>query len=258
MSSFTSRIYPVSKKRRRVEPTSFASLEERGIRLPTGYREFIETFGVGTLTNWVRVYPPDRILRDRDEWRERIGEYWFWKPGETGMTQTRALESVCIADTMDGDELVVHPDAPEEAILLPRHHDECFHTGSAFNEAITWLHESGRLIVPVSFYYFIPWTARLRVHGSGTGAEHAELVAAIQNTGLVTHRIDAPDEETAEDGPFTQLMLERVGGRLWIHDASRIVLDCDDDADDTLVSSITRALERMRCVVGEPERVPAS
>jgi len=60
----------------------------------------------------VRVYPPGRVLGDLAGWRERIGAFWFWEPNDAGVDQARALESYCFADTLGGDELIAHPDAP--------------------------------------------------------------------------------------------------------------------------------------------------
>jgi hypothetical protein len=57
-----------------------------GIRFPTGYREYVTTFGEGVLGgSYIRIYPPHRILGGTSnnllQWRQRISECWFWDRG---------------------------------------------------------------------------------------------------------------------------------------------------------------------------------
>jgi hypothetical protein len=46
-------------------------------------------------------------------------EYWFWDLGRDVLTKQEALQSVKIGDTLDGDELIVHPSNPERVFVLP-------------------------------------------------------------------------------------------------------------------------------------------
>ena len=88
-----------------------------GLRFPIGYREYVTRFGEGVLGgDYVRIYPPRRILggsNNVQEWRRRVGAYWFWDAGRQVLTKAQALEGVIIGDTVDGDELLVHPSDPE-------------------------------------------------------------------------------------------------------------------------------------------------
>src|SRR6185312_16855775 len=120
-----------------------------GIRFPTGYREYVTRFGEGVLGGCdVRIYPPRRILsgvNNLSEWRQRIEEYWFWDAGRDVMSKERALQSVIIGDTLDGDELIVHPDNPERVYVLPRHSEDICVAGDGLPAAIEWLCSSGTL-----------------------------------------------------------------------------------------------------------------
>src|SRR5215470_20424765 len=84
-----------------------------GIRFPFGYHEYVTQFGEGVLGgSYVRIYPPRRILSGANnlaEWRRRIGQYWFWDGASDVLTKEQAMEAVIIGDTLDGDELIVHP-----------------------------------------------------------------------------------------------------------------------------------------------------
>jgi hypothetical protein len=115
-----------------------------GIRFPTGYREYVTRFGVGVLGGcYIRIYPPHRILsgtNNLDEWRQRIDEYWFWDDGREVLTKEKALRSVIIGDTLDGDELIVHPSNPERIYVLPRHSEQIYVAG----HGLRWQDWKGR------------------------------------------------------------------------------------------------------------------
>jgi hypothetical protein len=134
------------------------------IRFPTGYREYVTTFGEGVLGGtYVRVYPPRRILSGHNnvtEWRRRIDEYWFWDDGQDVLTKEQALQSVIIGDTFDGDELIVHPDQPEKIYVLPRHSGGIHVAGNGLPAAIEWLCNSGTLTEAFSERNFEPFDSR--------------------------------------------------------------------------------------------------
>jgi hypothetical protein len=135
-----------------------------GIRLPAGYREFIARFGEGFLGGCIRVYPPYQILEGDNNvsaWRERISEYWFWDAGADVLTKDRALECVIVADTIDGDELVAHPSAPDRLYVLPRYDEMIYVAGDGLLPAIEWMLTSGILTEPTEDQSFAPFDGRL-------------------------------------------------------------------------------------------------
>ena len=141
-----------------------AAEAELGIRFPTGYREYVTRFGEGVLGGYyVRIYPPRRILSGVNnvaEWRQRIGEYWFWDAGRDVLTKDQALQSVIIGDTLDGDELVVHPDHPERIYVLPRNSEDVHVAGDGLPAALEWLCGSGTLTEPFAERDFEPFDSR--------------------------------------------------------------------------------------------------
>jgi hypothetical protein len=141
-----------------------AAEAQLGIRFPTGYREYVTRFGEGVLGGiYVRVYPPRRILsgvNNLAEWRQRIGEYWFWDDGADVLTKAQALESVIIGDTCDGDELIVHPSNPERLYVLPRHSEGIHVAGDGLPAAIEWLCSSGELTEAFAERNFEPFDSR--------------------------------------------------------------------------------------------------
>jgi hypothetical protein len=141
-----------------------AAEAQLGMRFPAGYREFVTRFGEGVLGgSFVRIYPPRRILTGSNnlaEWRQRIAEYWFWDEGRNVMTKDQALQSVIIGDTLEGDELIVHPDHPERVYVLPRHSENIHVAGEGLPEAIEWLCSAGILTEAFTERNFEPFDSR--------------------------------------------------------------------------------------------------
>jgi len=136
-----------------------------GARFPLGYREYVTRFGEGVLGgSYVRIYPPRRILNglnNLEEWRARIEEYWFWEDGCEILTKEQALESVIVGDTVDGDELLFHPNNPDRLVVLPRNSESIFVAGDGLPEAIDWLCSSGTLTEAFAERDFEPFDSRL-------------------------------------------------------------------------------------------------
>lgn len=148
-----------------VTPEEVESTEKAlGLRFPTGYADYVTTFGEGILGgDWVRIYPPWRILSGDnkvDEWRERVAEYWFWDDGREILTQEQAAACVIIGDTFDGDELIVHPSQPDRIVVLPRHREDILVAGEGLEAAIEWLCGSGVLTEAFEERTFIPFDSR--------------------------------------------------------------------------------------------------
>jgi hypothetical protein len=120
-----------------------------GTRFPAGYEEFITRFGEGVLGGaYIRIYPPSRILLELTDWRARIDECWFWDEGSHVLPKAEALKSIVLGDTLDGDELIFHPDRPDNIYVLPRNSESIFFAGNGMAQAIEWLCTSGKLTEP--------------------------------------------------------------------------------------------------------------
>jgi hypothetical protein len=124
-----------------------AQLEQQlGTKMPMGYQAFVTTLGLGVLNDTVRVYTPKRISRELKDFQQRWDEYWFWDEGSDILRKEKALESIIIADTGNGDELIFHPSQPDKLYVLPRDSGQIFEPGSRLDEAIEWILHSGVLL----------------------------------------------------------------------------------------------------------------
>ncbi|MBV9866772.1 MAG: SMI1/KNR4 family protein [Abitibacteriaceae bacterium] len=130
-----------------VSPEEVAQLEQQlGTKMPAGYQDFVTTLGLGILNDTVRVYTPNRISRELKDFQQRWDEYWFWDEGRDVLSKEKALESIIIADTGNGDELVFHPSQPDKLYVLPRDSGQIFEPGSTLDEAVEWILHSGVLL----------------------------------------------------------------------------------------------------------------
>lgn len=137
-------------------------LEARlGVRMPGGYREYVTTLGEGMLNALVRVLPPWRILSDLEEHRGLMAGFWFWESGEVHFGQEEALESIPIADTLDGDMIVFHPAEAHGLIVLPRDHERLYARGPDLLETINWVCSGGVLRSFGPHRDFEPFDSRL-------------------------------------------------------------------------------------------------
>lgn len=119
---------------------------ELWLSFPEGYREYISRLGEGSLCGFIQIHPPWRIEKDLDAWRRLHAQYWFWDEGPQLLPQKRAVECVCIGNTLDGDQLVFHPSRRDRLFVLPRHHREVFEAGPDLLSAVDWMLRSGHLI----------------------------------------------------------------------------------------------------------------
>ncbi|MEM9348200.1 MAG: hypothetical protein AAGB26_16450 [Planctomycetota bacterium] len=123
------------------------SLQDRfWITFPEGYREYVTRLGEGVLGgSLVRVYPPWRIEKELDPWRQRIDKFWLWDQATEVLPKERALECVILGDTVNGDEFVFHPNRPQYIFVLPRNEEVIYEITGGLLTAVEWMCSSGKL-----------------------------------------------------------------------------------------------------------------
>jgi SMI1 / KNR4 family (SUKH-1) len=144
-------IYVVTDRRETASATDVTRAEhELGCRLPTGYAEYVQRLGRGSLNDLVRVMLPGQITAELGDWQERMNQCWFWDDPESDTDQDHVLGAVPVADTEVGDDLCFHPDDPDTVIVLPRDSDRSYAVGPGLDGAIDWVFASGVLHPPCS------------------------------------------------------------------------------------------------------------
>lgn len=148
----------VRRRTRRLVAVEDIKAAEKRLKttFPQGYEEYATTLGEGVLSALVRVYPPWQVVNGLKDWRRRIRDYWFWGDSEQPIDQEQAQEFVVFADTMNGDEIIFHPDEPSRIFMLPHEDENVYEVGATLSEALTWACTSGVLCSPVSELVFSP------------------------------------------------------------------------------------------------------
>ena len=133
-----------------------------GLTFPDGYAEYVTELGEGLLSGYLRIWSPRKVEA------ELAGASSASSPKISSGIRTvpslrAAGETVMLGDTMDGDDLVFHPERPDDLFVLPRHDDQVYRVGPGLDAAIDWLCDSGVLTRPMPFRYFEP-------HGDASGS----------------------------------------------------------------------------------------
>lgn len=133
-----------------VSPAPESSVAEAevalNVKFPDGYREYVTALGSGILSDFIRVYPPNAVVKDLSTFRERVNEYFFWDASADLLPKSRILECIWIADTINGDEVIFHPSDSHKLYLLPHDTEEIVELGPTLNDAIEWLLDQVGLI----------------------------------------------------------------------------------------------------------------
>jgi hypothetical protein len=128
-----------------------------GTRFPPGFRAWMTTLGTGILSDLVRVYQLPHLLELIAEAQARWREYYFWDEGRDVLPRQAVLESIIVADTQSGDEVIFHPSNPEALYVLPRDQERIYRIGARFEDALEWLCISGVISQPVASLYYEPF-----------------------------------------------------------------------------------------------------
>jgi hypothetical protein len=137
--------------------------QQMNLSFPCGYAEYMTTLGVGTYCGYVRVYPPAKILHESHEIQERWNTYYFWDAGWEVLEKEQVVESIPLADTGNGDELIFHPSRKDKLYVLPHSDEVIYNVGPDLDTALIWLCEAGITTAPLPFRYFESWCDRARI-----------------------------------------------------------------------------------------------
>lgn len=165
-------------------------------RFPDFYYQYITTLGEGSLATFVRVYMPQRIVKEISDFRKRWKEFFFWDLGHETLSKDKVMESIIIADTYNGDELIFHPSNHSKLYILPQDDEDIFFAGSHLEEALGWLCQSGKFTAPLTFFDFEPFENRKKIDfENNSGISYDEIDSTLKALGIFTHISVSPEEE---------------------------------------------------------------
>jgi hypothetical protein len=155
-----------------------------GVQLPDGYRELSTTLGDGVISGGLRVFPPTELQDQQRFFREVTQEAWFFEEPDEALTRDYALESIMVADSLDGDQIIFHP-GTGRLHVLPRHDKRTYAVGTDFWDVVAWFQDSGVLWRPHPFRYFESFVGPTEAaNGRGNRADFGPMTEAIRSLGL--------------------------------------------------------------------------
>lgn len=182
-------LYQVNPSRR-VSTLSEIRRAEKALHclFPDGYGDFVTTFGKGTYSDFVRVALPLEIAKEVGAFRARLKRHYFWTDKRSALPKARVVECIRIADSLNGDELLSHPDT-RRLYVLPIDREVVFAVGSTFAEGLAWMCESGKLGYKQKVRYFDSGIGRKRVRFSSAGETVKESEVAKSIEALDLHQL---------------------------------------------------------------------
>ncbi|WP_020391371.1 SMI1/KNR4 family protein [Kribbella catacumbae] len=181
-----------------------------GVQLPNGYRELMTTLGDGEISGILRVFSPAKLEAEQELFRELTQDVWFFNEPDETLTKDYALESIAIADSIDGDQVIFHP-GTGRLHVLPRHDEHTYSVGTDLWDVVAWFQESGVLTRPHPFRYFESFAGPTEAtNGQGRRGGFSQLAEAISSLGL-HDAVETGDDECT-------FFVKAIGGYLSLQD----------------------------------------
>ncbi len=210
-------IYLVNDDVELIEPEVIDELEVSiGCRLPRGYREILTKLGVGTYCDLINLITPKDVIDRTAKQRELWGAYYDWERGGHILSLDRAKNAYLIAQSIDGDDILLHPEDSSRLFVLPRHNDTVYWLDSDFSDPLAWQSEDGPVNQPPPFRYFEPYLncAQIELFTARRDLRHDMIIS------ILTEQLSRGGEQRliSEDG-FNLLFIKAVGARIQLTSA---------------------------------------
>jgi hypothetical protein len=154
-------MFPTGLRRFKSTSTELDALEKKlACTMPMGYRDFMLRYGEGVICKYLRIYTPLQILQEYKQFQARVASCYFWSEGAKIASQEQVCQSIPIADTLDGDELIFHPSSPDKLWVLPRYEGRIYQVEKHLANAIHWILSGGVLTNPFWIATFHPYCSK--------------------------------------------------------------------------------------------------
>jgi hypothetical protein len=182
-----------------------------GVQLPDGYGELVTTLGKGVISGVLRVFSPAELEDRQRFFRELTQEYWFFEEPDEALTRDYALESIMVAESLDGDQVIFHP-GTRRLHVLPRHDEHTYAVGSDVWDVVAWYQDSGVLWRPHPFRYFESFVGSIEAaNGDGDRAGFGRVTEAIRALGL--------HDAVEDNGYECTYFVKAIGGYVSLRDS---------------------------------------
>jgi hypothetical protein len=215
-----------------------------GFSLPDDYSAYVGSLGSVIDTNFARIYEPSRVTQDRPEWRRRIEAYWLWADARDGFGQDDAYDSVVLADSLNGDELLWSP-ARGAFYVLPRYTDVVAKLETrSFLDALAWMIQGPDLSANQTVRYAEP-IKRPRPAKYETPSLDDDKMEQLAVQAVAALRALDPKSQVIEheddDGGWT-VLLPTLGGSAFVFALGDVLLSLDPSLPAAAASTVDAAL----------------
>lgn len=141
----TSKVILIGKHIKPIPESEIAAAEAQlGVTLPSGYKQLMQTFGIGDYCDLFRIAEPQVIVQELEEFRKFWQEHFklFFEDNEGHLTPAQIQQSIRLGDSMDGDEIIFYPPTPKSIYILPRHDEYVDRLKSDFSDLHLWRSEN--------------------------------------------------------------------------------------------------------------------
>jgi hypothetical protein len=121
------------------------------ISLPE-YEAFVLKYGAAEIVSMIRVYAPDDILENYQDFRDRWDGCYHWGDKKSMLSDDELQECIPIADTNSGDEFIVKIGDKSGIYVLPRDDDIVYYVGQDLSDIIDFALNSGKLYDANEYY----------------------------------------------------------------------------------------------------------
>jgi hypothetical protein len=173
---------------------------ELGVALPDDYARALTTLGKGGWCHEVGLMDPEQLRGRLEQHRQMMGEYWFWD--DAVLTQAEAVRSVPVADSYNGDALVL---VDGRLAWLPRDDEVALDAGTTCEQALTVLFGSGTVFTRPTIAWFASYAGE-RVSQNREGGDHDAVLTAVRAAFPDAPVDEDPDQQSAV------VLLREVGG----------------------------------------------
>ena len=126
-------------------------LEMLGESLPQ-YKSFVLKYGASEIAYIIRLYAPNDILDQYEDFRERWEGHFHWGDSKSALTEDELLECFPIADTHNGDEFIFKTGNKSGIYCLPQDDDRIYYVGKDLQDVINFTMLSGNLFDLNKYY----------------------------------------------------------------------------------------------------------
>jgi hypothetical protein len=116
------------------------------------YEAFVLKYGAAEIVSMIRVYAPDDILEQYQNFRDRWDGCYHWGDKSSALTDDELQECYPIADTWNGDEFIFKSGDKRGIYVLPRDEDIVYYVGQDLSDVINFAMLSEKLFDLNEYY----------------------------------------------------------------------------------------------------------